>query len=63
MDPENREYERLTSWAEVYDSCSFEAKKMFISQFVKSVRVYRDYNLEIEFNVSFEEFRDLKASE
>lgn len=62
MDPENREYERLASWAEVYDSCSFEAKKMFISQFVKSVRVYRDYNLEIEFNVSFEEFRDLKAS-
>lgn len=63
MDREKEEYERLTSWAEIYDTCSMETKKMFISQFIKSVRVFRDYNLEIEFNVSFEEFRDLKASE
>lgn len=63
MDRETKEYQCLTSWAEAYDSCSFETKKMFISQFIKSVHVFRDYNLEIEFNVSFEEFRDLKASE
>ena len=32
---------------------------MIISQFIKSVYVYRDYTLEIEFNVSFEEFRTM----
>lgn len=62
VERESEEYNRLTSWAEVYDSLSFETKKMFISQFIKSVHVFRDYDLEVEFNVSFEEFRDLKAN-
>ena len=56
-------YDRLISWAEIYSVCPFETKKMFISQFVKPVRVYRDYELEIEFNVSFEEFWDLRVRE
>ena len=63
MEKEQEEYDRLISWAEIYSVCPFETKKMFISQFVKSVRVYRDYELEIEFNVSFEEFRDLRVRE
>ena len=32
---------------------------MIISQFIKSVYVYRDYTLEIEFNVSFEDFKTM----
>lgn len=44
-----------------YDNCTFAAKKMFVSQFIKSVYVYRNYTLEVEFNVSFEEFRSLAA--
>ncbi len=59
---ETVEYDRLLSWADFYDTCSFETKKMFIAQFIKSVRVSRDYNIEIEFNVSFDEFKNLKAS-
>ena len=55
-------YDRLLSWAEIYDTGSFESKKMFVSQFVKSVRVYRDYNLEIEFNVSFDEFKEFRRT-
>ena len=41
------------------DNCSFAAKKMIVSQFIKSVYVYRDYSLEVEFNVSFDEFKTL----
>lgn len=63
MEKEQEEYDRLISWAEIYSVCPFETKKMFKSQFVKSVRIYRDYELEIEFNVSFEEFRDLRVRE
>lgn len=59
---ETIEFDRLLSWADFYDTCSFETKKMFIAQFIKSVRVSRDYNIEIEFNVSFDEFKNLKAS-
>ena len=36
-----------------------EAKKMIAAQFVKAVRVKRGYEVDIEFNVSFEEFQTL----
>ena len=55
----SEEYDRLIGWADVYDRCSFETKKMFVSKFIKAVRVFRDYRLEIDFNVSYEEFRNL----
>ena len=58
---EKKEYQKLQSWADLYEKCSFEAKKMIANQFIKSVYVYRDYTLEISFNVSFEEFKTLKA--
>ena len=52
-----REYDRLLSWADLYDKSSFAAKKMIVSQFIKSVRIGRDYNIEVNFNVSFDEFQ------
>lgn len=58
-DVEMQEYERIKSWADLYDTCTFYEKKMIISQFIKSVYVYRDYTLEIEFNVSFEDFKTM----
>jgi len=58
-DLEQQEYEKIKDWADLYDTCTFAAKKMIISQFIKSVYVYRDYTLEIEFNVSFEDFRTM----
>ena len=61
MDAESEEYGNLVSWAAIYDTCSFETKKMFVSQFIKSIRIYRNYRMEIEFNVSFEEFRNMEA--
>lgn len=54
-----REYDQLIGWAEMYDNCTFEAKKMIVAQFVKEVHVRCDYEIDIEFNVSFEEFQAL----
>ena len=54
-----QEYDQLIGWAEMYDNCTFETKKMIVAQFVKAVRVRRDYEIDIEFNVSFEEFQAL----
>ena len=42
-----QEYDRLLTWADLFDTCSFEAKKMIVAQFVKAVRVSRDYNIAI----------------
>ena len=52
-----KEYDRLLTWADLYDKSTFEAKKIISAQFIKAVRVGRDYNIEIDFNVSFEEFQ------
>lgn len=56
------EYDRLLSWADLYNSSTFEARKMIVSQFIKAVRVGRDYNIEIDFNVLFEEFQSSRVN-
>ena len=53
------EYAQLMNWAELYDNCSFDAKKMIVAQFVKAVYVKKGFELAIEFNVSFDEFQTL----
>ena len=53
------EYAQLVSWAQLYDQSSFEAKKMIVAQFVKSIYVHAGYELEIEFNISFADFQRL----
>ena len=52
-------YTELMNWAKLFDNCNFEAKKMIIAQFVKAVRVKRDYEIEVEFNVAFDEFQQI----
>lgn len=54
-----REYAQVMNWAELYDNCSFEAKKMIAAQFVKAVHVKRGYEIDVEFHVAFEEFQRL----
>lgn len=54
---EQQEFDKLTTWADLYDNCTFAAKKMIVSQFIKAVHVYRDYTLKVVFNVSFDEFK------
>ena len=52
-------YAELMNWAKLFDNCNFEAKKMIIAQFVKAVRVKRYYEIEVEFNVAFDEFQQI----
>lgn len=54
-----QEYAQLVSWADMYDNCTLEAKKMIVAQFVKSISVKRDYEIDITFNVSFAEFQEI----
>ena len=57
-----KEYDKLLTWADLYSKSNFESRKMIVAQFVKAVRVGRDYNIEVEFNVSFEEFQRYSAA-
>lgn len=47
------------NWAELFDKCNFETKKVMIAQSVKAVRVKRDYEIDVGFNVSFGEFQQI----
>ncbi len=49
-------YDQFTSWADEFDTSTQEQKKMIICQLIKEIRVYKDYNIEIEFNISYRQF-------
>ena len=52
----NAQYDDIISWAEMYDTASFEAKKMIVNCLIGRVEVYRDYKLHIDFNIDFYQF-------
>ena len=56
MDSISSQYEKLVSWAELYDTASMEAKKMIVNQLIKRVDVGRNYQVNITFNFSYEQF-------
>ena len=45
-------HQRLLSWADMFDTASQEEKKMIASHLVKAVTLARDYEIEVELNVS-----------
>lgn len=52
----NTQYDDIISWAEMYDTASFDAKKMIVNCLIGRVEVYRDYKLHIDFNIDFSQF-------
>lgn len=49
-------YDDMLEWAFAYDNASIDAKKMIVSQLIDRVYVFRDYKLQIKFNMSIEQF-------
>ena len=50
------QYNKALNWSELFDDSVIEAKKMIVSYLIKKVSVRRDYNIDIEFNIDFEQF-------
>ena len=46
----------LISYADLYDSASFEAKKMIVSQLIRRVEVYRGYQIHVDFNFDLAQY-------
>lgn len=47
---DRRLYDELIFYADLYDSASFEAKKMIVNQLIRRVDVCRGYQINISFN-------------
>ncbi len=39
----------------MYDSCEMAEKEMIVAKLIRQVRVWKDYRLEIDFNVNTEQ--------
>jgi len=50
------DYDKLISWADIFHDCGIETKKMIIAYLVRSVKMSRDYEMDITLNVAFEQF-------
>lgn len=51
----------LFTWASTYQNASFQQRQAILNQFIKEVRVGRDYDIEIILNVPLEEFEEFKS--
>lgn len=51
-----KNYETILTWVDLYNNASKASKRMIISQLIKAVRVKRDYELEIDFNIAYEQY-------
>lgn len=64
IEEQNQKAERncsdLFTWASTYKGASFERRQAILKQFIKEVRVGRDYNIEIVLNVPLDEFEEFK---
>ena len=65
IEEQNQKAERncsdLFTWASTYKGASFERRQAILKQFIKEVRVGRDYDIEIILNVPLEEFEEFKS--
>ena len=52
----SKQFDMITSWADMYKTCDDETKKMILSQIFESVNVKRGYEVEINLTDSFKEF-------
>jgi len=51
----SQQFDTMRTWADMYDECDMETKKMILSRIMKSVRVKRDYEVEIDLTVDCEQ--------
>lgn len=52
------QYENFKTWAEEYDKCTVEQKKMIISQLVDRIEVRKGYKINIVFNMTYKQFSE-----
>lgn len=51
----------LFTWADVYDTASHDERRAILQQFIKEIRVRKDYEISITLNASFDQVEQLKA--
>lgn len=50
------EFDRIMSWSQIFDKSDMATKKMICGYIIKRVTVYKDYQIDVEFNITIEQF-------
>jgi len=53
------EYNKILTWADMFEGSTLEGKKMIMWQVVEKVRIYRDYKFEVDLKPTIREFKEL----
>jgi hypothetical protein len=53
------QHDRLISWADIFDDCDFDVKKMIVSQIVSKVLVSRGYEIKVELSLSMKQYQEI----
>ena len=56
LDAIKTDYQRLVDWSEMFRHSNPETRKMITGFLINSINVYRGYELDVTFNVAFEQF-------
>jgi len=51
----------LFTWADVYDTANHDERRAILQQFIKEIRVRKDYEISITLNANFNQVEQLKA--
>ena len=51
----------LLTWADVYDTANHDERRAILRQFIKEIRVRKDYEISITLNASFNQVEQLKS--
>jgi phage shock protein A len=49
-------YKNLVGWSEIFQDSNMETKKMITAYLIDSVKVNRNYAVEVKFNLAYEQF-------
>lgn len=52
----DQELKMILSWADAFDTASYEVKRSIISALIERIEVYDDYRLDIHFRITAEQF-------
>jgi hypothetical protein len=56
-----QEVNDLISWADAFDEASIETKHMIIARLIERIDVGRDYDIQIKFRISVEQYTGTAA--
>jgi hypothetical protein len=57
------QHDKLISWAEIFDKCDFDIKKMIVYEIVDKVIVGESYDIHVELAISMKQYMELTTKE